>query len=76
MTDNDTEIGLGTDLDLSSHNVKQGTNNVMSDDENGYGIFPNGIKVGDNGKFEVSDRIYFNENADLKNFSIYNYEKN
>lgn len=70
MTDSGTELGLGTDLDLSGHNIKQG-NNVMYNESNGIANFPNGTNV-DN-KTEVPHRIYFNEHVDLKNSSIYNY---
>lgn len=45
ITDNNTELGLGTDLDLSGHKIKQGTNNVMHGNETGKAVFPNGLDL-------------------------------
>lgn len=70
MIDNNAELGLGTDLDLSGHKIKQGTNNVMFSDQNGIAMFPNGTSI-ENVLQTSNNTLILETTLDIKNNFIY-----
>lgn len=70
MIDNNAELGLGTDLDLSGHKIKQGTNNVLFSDQNGIAMFPNGTSI-ENVLQTSNNTLILETTLDIKNNFIY-----